>query len=346
MNYDKAAELMDSVPAGLLVVDKDMKVCMFNHAWSELCERCLGKKPENGMSLTALIPDETPARMLADALHGKTVRHNGFRFETAAYCDSYFDLTAAPAAGGAMLMAVDSTERCNALQSAEAARSEAEFYVDLMSHDIRNFNQVSMGYLEMLELSENLSEDERAYLTKALSGVHGSNRLIENVRTVRTVIESGDQNIAPTDLGKVLQENIEQTRKAHSGQPIQINAHIPEGGKIMANQYVHEIFRHILENSIKYDQHPEKVIDIDVVEPGLEGKAYWTVRITDRGRGIPEERRRAIFERIGQTTKGSGIGMSMVNMIVTKLGGRVWVEDRVPGDYTQGSVFVVQLRRA
>jgi len=96
-----------------------------------------------------LFADETPARMLADALHGSVVRENGFHFETA--CDRFYDLTAAPAAGGAILMAVDSTERCNAIRRLEAAKSEAEFYVDLMSHDIRNFNQVTMGYIELLQ---------------------------------------------------------------------------------------------------------------------------------------------------------------------------------------------------
>jgi signal transduction histidine kinase len=343
-------EIVDSIPTGIIGVDDHLNIVYYNSAGAEFINSRLGFSPAELQSIEALGTDHPLAKAVIDSLSGRrqTVVAG---YQSDHDTEAYYDLAVTPLAShrhmsGAVITITDMTSRQKAMAEVQQVRKYDDFFINLMSHDIRNFNQVSMGYLEMLELSENLTEDERAYLAKSLSGVTGSNRLIENVRTVRTVIESGDQNIAPTDLGKILREDIEQTRKAHAGQPVQINAHIPENGKIMANQFVHEIFRHILENSIKYDPHPEKVIDIEVVEPGLGGKAYWTVRITDRGRGIPEDRRRAIFERIGQTTKGSGIGMSMVNMIVNKLGGRVWVEDRVPGDYAQGSVFVVQLRKA
>jgi signal transduction histidine kinase len=346
MNYDKAAELVDSVPAGLLVVDKDMKVCMFNRAWSELCERCLGKKPENGMSVTALMPDETPARMLADALHGKTVRHNGFRFETAVFCDSYFDLTAAPAAGGAMLMAVDSTEHCNAFKSAEAARSEAEFYVDLMSHDIRNFNQVTMGYIELLQLASNLGDTEQAYLEKAQKGVTGSNKLIDNIKKIRMIRQYAGKSLVKTDLNQALKKDAEDVQKASPSAKVRFSSDWKEKRYVMADDYIHEIFRHIMENAAKYDPHPEKLIEVTVEPAQIDGKEHWSVRISDHGSGIPQDKKGSIFDRMTRTTKGAGVGLSIVSVIVSKYGGRIHVEDRIKGDPSQGTVFIVDLPRA
>ncbi len=92
-----------------------------------------------------------------------------------------------------------------------------------MSHDIRNFNQVSMGYMEMLELSEDLSEGQRAYLEKALGGVRGSNKLIDDIKRVRMVRETGGNNIMTMDLGKMIDEDIQYVIKAHEGQRIVIN---------------------------------------------------------------------------------------------------------------------------
>ncbi|CAJ35292.1 putative signal transduction histidine kinase [Methanocella arvoryzae MRE50] len=345
-------EVIDSVPTGIIGVDEHLNVVYYNRSGAEFVYSRLGFDPRELKSIEVLGQDHPLVRAVIESLSGRRMAVAA-GYQASPETEAYYDMTVTPLAShrhvsGAVVTITDVTGRQKALAEVQQARKYDDFFINLMSHDIRNFNQVSMGYLEMLELSENLNEEERQYLAKALTGVVGSNRLIENVRTARTVIESGHENIVPTDLRKVLQEDIDHTIKAHPGQTVQINARLPAEGKVMANQYIHEIFRHILENAVKYDQHPQKVIDIDVAEPAdtREAPAYWTIRITDRGRGIPEDRRRAIFERIGQTTKGSGIGMSMVNMIVNKLGGRIWVEDRVPGDYTQGSVFVVQLQRA
>jgi signal transduction histidine kinase len=54
-----------------------------------------------------------------------------------------------------------------------------------------------------------------------------------------------------------------------------------------------------------------------------------------------------IFRRLdlGKGIQGSGLGLTVVWEIVKRLNGRVWVEDRVEDDHTQGSTFVVELPR-
>jgi len=74
----------------------------------------------------------------------------------------------------------------------------------------------------------------------------------------------------------------------------------------------------------------------------------WTIP-TDRGRGIPDDRKRTVFERFatGATgVKGFGLGLSIVGTIVEKFQGRIWVEDRVRGDFSKGAVFKVMLPKA
>ncbi len=341
---EQLKKAFDGVPAALVVVDGEMKIRLFNRAWAELCEQCLGKKAVPRTSITTLFTDETPARMLIEALHGNAVHEDGFHFEAA--CDRFYDLTAAPAAGGAVLMAVDSTERCNAIGRLEAAKSEAEFYVDLMSHDIRNFNQVTMGYIELLQLAESLSAREVEYLEKAQKGVTGSNKLIDNIKKIRMIRQFAGKSPVRTDLNAVLKQDTDDVRKASPSAKIRMEFDLKEKRAVMADEYIHEIFRHIVENAVKYDPHPEKLIDVTILPDTIDGKDYWSVRISDHGAGIPEDKKKSIFERMTGTTKGAGVGLSIVRVIVDKYGGRIHAEDRVKGDQSKGTVFIVELPQA
>ena len=62
--------------------------------------------------------------------------------------------------------------------------------------------------------------------------------------------------------------------------------------------------------------------------------------------GIPDEMKGKIFERMtrGETrAKGTGLGLYLVKTLVKSFSGKVLVEDRVTGDHTRGSRFVVRL---
>jgi signal transduction histidine kinase len=342
---DRARELLDSAPACLIAVDKDMKVETYNRASSELFNS-LGVKAPAGMDISSIFPDEPVLKMLAEAVRGKTLKLMGYRFEKSRPEERYFDLTVAPLKDGAALMAVDSTERCQAMKNIEAARAEAEFYVDLMSHDIRNFNQVTMGYIELLQLTNTLSDTERSYLEKAQRGVTGSNRLIDNIKKVRLIRQFAGKSLSKMDLSEILVKDAEDVRKASQAAKVTLEFDANEKRHVVADDYIHEIFRHIMENAVKYDPHPEKLIEVKAKPEQKGDKKYWSVSIADHGAGIPEEKKKSIFERMTKTTKGAGVGLSIVNVLVHKYGGDIYVEDRVKGDPSQGSVFTVELPQA
>jgi PAS domain S-box-containing protein len=341
-------ESYDALPVGVIVVRDGLEVVWQNRAGAEILSDVFGLDPRELRSLDALGHDSPLVGPVIGALcNGEAVTRNGLEIG-----GRYFDLTVTPlSAGGkvygAVIAMADASAHQRELARCERLRRETEFYVDLMSHDIRNFNQVSMGYLELLQIKENLTGDERMYLEKALHGVLGSNKLIDDIKRVRMIRESGDKDLAPTDLGKVIAEDVQKVIESHRDRQVVINHNARPGQMAIANNLVHDVFRHILENAIKYDTHPETVIDIDVSESKCDGKDCWAVHFADHGPGIPEARKKSIFERMsGGSTRGAGIGLSIVRLIVDKQGGRIWVEDRVPGDPSQGSVLVVQLRKA
>ncbi|MFO8018768.1 MAG: HAMP domain-containing sensor histidine kinase [Promethearchaeia archaeon] len=77
-----------------------------------------------------------------------------------------------------------------------------------------------------------------------------------------------------------------------------------------------------------------------------EGQNHIKIEFKDNGIGISKQRKKDIFKRsyeINQQGKGTGIGLSLVKEIINMYGGEVWVENRVKGDYSQGSNFIILL---
>jgi len=69
------------------------------------------------------------------------------------------------------------------------SKAQAELYVDFMSHDISNMNQVAMGYLElaMEKLAENGNLDmaDMVMLSKSMETMRNSAKLIDNVKKLQ-----------------------------------------------------------------------------------------------------------------------------------------------------------------
>jgi PAS domain S-box-containing protein len=346
-------EISDSIPAGMITVDSELKVDWFNRRWAEELRGYLTREPAIGVEFFKLVPDERLEKMLIEALAGRPSELYCHNFPSRSHDghEKYFDVKASTLRSdkgevtGAMLMALDITEAQKRLRGVEAAKNEAEFYVDLMSHDIRNFNQVTMGYIELLQLAENLDHTQRAYLEKAQKGVTGSNKLIDNIKKVRMIRMYAGKNLARMDLASVLEADAADVKKAFPSAKITLRLQRGEHD-ILADDYVHEIFRHILENAVKYDPHPEKLVDVALTSVEREGRDYWIVKVADHGVGIPDDKKASVFSRMGATTKGAGVGLSIVSVLVGKYGGQIYVEDRVKGDPAQGSVFTVEVPRA
>jgi signal transduction histidine kinase len=65
------------------------------------------------------------------------------------------------------------------------------------------------------------------------------------------------------------------------------------------------------------------------------------IRIADNGPGVSADQKDTLFgtgERDLEST-GSGMGLYLVDTLVTSYGGEVWIEDNDP----EGSIFVVEL---
>jgi signal transduction histidine kinase len=115
---------------------------------------------------------------------------------------------------------------------------------------------------------------------------------------------------------------------------------------VQANEYLLDVFENILFNAIKYNDNPTVEILIRIHQPNYksEGQNYIKMEFIDNGIGIPDDRKEIILKRTSEgkrTVKGMGIGLFTVNKIVKNYKGKIWVEDRIKGDPSKGSNFII-----
>jgi signal transduction histidine kinase len=170
-----------------------------------------------------------------------------------------------------------------------------------------------------------------------------SSELIANVRDLKRV-EAGRDKAQPVDVCDILQE----VREAYEDPPereVTINLSSRGDCWVMASRLLRDAFSNIVSNAIKHSV-GTVTVNILVDHRSRDDQDMVRVSIEDDGPGIPDERKERIFDRslMGLTKPVSrGLGLYLVKRLVEDHNGSVWVEDRVPGDYTKGARFVVLL---
>ncbi|HEY3272513.1 MAG TPA: PAS domain S-box protein, partial [Methanocella sp.] len=179
----------------------------------------------------------------------------------------------------------DITKRKLTEAALQDAKAQAELYLDLMSHDINNMNQVGIGFLEMaLSKLGGLNDETKGLLTKPLEALESSTRLIKNVSKLQRARE-GEMRTTKVNIDKVIRDLLPKC-SSMAGRDIRVNYH-GDVCYVMANELLSDVFSNIIGNAIKHSQGP-LTINIDVKRVREEGNEYCLVSVEDNGPGIPD----------------------------------------------------------
>jgi signal transduction histidine kinase len=222
-------------------------------------------------------------------------------------------------------------------------KGRAELYLDLLTHDINNYNTAALGYLQLAEMRLKLEEKDKKLIDVPIQQLRNSSELIANVRSMQRL--EVDRNIGkPVDINHMLEE-IRDEYEHPPGRDVTIVL-IKEGDRsIPVSSFLRDAFSNLVSNAIKHSSGPITV-GISMRSEVSEGREHLRVCVEDSGPGIPDEMKDRVFERSvrGETrVSGQGLGLYLVRRLVEDQGGKVWVEDRVTRDSTKGVRFVVLL---
>ena len=240
-----------------------------------------------------------------------------------------------------------------AIENAKVYQMEVEtsqrsrFLADIIAHDINNHNQAVTSYIQMALSAGKLSDKAMSYLERASSSAWGISELIQRANKLAKIELEGGENLGPVELGEVLKESAAEVMRDLSDRSVKIDIKLGNHRYfVTGNEWAEEIFTNLMQNAVEYDAHDEVVVDVSIGEFFVDYRRYWCVSISDNGIGIPDSKKNIVFGRFvkgEETTHGSGLGLSIVRAVVEAYHGMVWVEDRVPGDHSKGSVFRVAL---
>ncbi len=226
-------------------------------------------------------------------------------------------------------------------------KAEAEFYLDLMSHDIRNLTQIGLGYLELAQESPDPGEI-RSLMEKVQEALQSTTDIVDNVRKLQEVRQRKAEN-KTVNLSEILSCLLSRYTISTSRE-IMINLKTVPHSEVWANDLIIDVFSNLINNTIKHSD-PKKPLTVDIRLEHVKNTGTDSIKCTieDNGPGISSWAKDKIFIRFqhGYTkAHGKGLGLHIAKTLVEDYGGKMWVEDRVPGDYTQGARFVVVLPAA
>ncbi len=221
---------------------------------------------------------------------------------------------------------------------ASAEETERRRFIQRLDHELKNpltAIQVQLDNLQASEASENRSKETIAELRTQ------ADRLAQLTRGLRRLADLGLRPLEfeRVEIGELLDEVVEllqaPDRIALDVQKVPWPIPPIEGDR----ELLLMVFRNLADNALKYSP-PESKIQIRA----RHTSGALVVEVIDTGRGIPPDELPLVAEELyrGSNTRdvaGSGLGLSIVQRIVERHGGRLEIRSR-PG---QGTIATVQL---
>lgn len=238
-------------------------------------------------------------------------------------------------AGGRIKHYTDITERKQYEHQLEEQRNDLRVLNQLLRHDIRNDLQLVTAYTEILR-DKCDHEEELEYLEIIRESADHAVELTTTARNMADVMLTDETDLQNRNLATVLDQELEALRSDYPQAIITTETPIPDV-RVRANEMLDSVFRNVLKNAAQHNNNDILKVSVSVTVR----EETVCVRIADNGPGVPDEQKSKIFGEgeKGLDSSGSGMGLYLVQTLVTSYGGDVWVEDNDP----TGAVFVVEL---
>lgn len=208
--------------------------------------------------------------------------------------------------------------------------------LDSVTHSLKTpLTSIKASVTSLLDQDLPLGEGDRYELLSIIDEeTDRMNHLVQNLIEMAR-IDAGELRLTRT--AKPLEEIIRNSIRPYKNHNIHIDIPSDLPPVLVDPLLIGEVIANLVDNAIKYSP-PSSAIEIKAVHRGNE----IITSVIDRGCGIPDGERAAIFEKFyraknisDRSAFGMGMGLAICRGIVQAHGGRIWVESALG----RGSVF-------
>jgi signal transduction histidine kinase len=213
----------------------------------------------------------------------------------------------------------------------EAANRELDAFAFSVSHDLRAPLRAVTGFTSILlhEHGAVLPAAARELVDHIVAAGHKGEQLVEDLLRFSKLARQplSKRVIEPTSM---VREVVEQLRVLEPGR--RVDVHVAELPAVVADvSLLRHVFENLLANAFKFTRQRESA-RIDVACSTLDGERVFVIR--DNGAGFDMRyatRLFGVFQRLHTQEEfaGTGVGLSLVQRIVHRHGGRIWAEAEV-----------------
>ncbi len=242
---------------------------------------------------------------------------------------------------GVIITFVEITMRIRDLKEQEKLIAEHEMLLDTISHDLKTpLTGLSLNVQVLKRLPEKGMEKFPVLLENIETCLQNMQQMINDLAKSRWQ-QHRYQAVEELLNFEHIIEDVRLTLAPQIGESnAVIKTEIGVSEIVFVRRKLRSLLYNLVYNAIKYcspDRKPEILIKTE------EENGSMVLSVTDNGVGIPESEYKAIFakyHRLGNTVEGSGIGLYLVQEIVSQSGGKIEVESEAG----KGSVFKVYLK--
>lgn len=332
---NKFHRLLESAPDAMIFVNKMGIITLVNRQAELVFE--YARKDMVGNPISLLLPQKfkvshnenianfftTPTmRIMGSNDPLFALRSNGEEFPV--------EITLSPieTEGGLMVCASvrDVTSR-RYIAELEGKNNTLEQFNYVVSHDLQEPLNTILGFLNLLEISPNMTEDEKkVFINHIKNSAESMKSLIAGLLDFSKI----GMNMVPEmlNLNEMMDQIIHDLASIIELKEATIDVgNLPE--TIGYKTELKSVFQNLITNALKFhneDAHP--IVKVNVEKLDRE----WKFSVSDNGIGINEQDKERIFNIFKRVDKsrfgGSGIGLAHVKKIITLFNGKIWIESQ------------------
>ena len=229
-------------------------------------------------------------------------------------------------------------------QSRRAMESEKmkTAFINSMCHEIRTPLNAINGFSDLLLEGDHDHDTRREFREQIWASTTALTTLLENMLELSSLVSSEEPlPLAETDLGLLCAERLQIQRELSQNPSVE---YVLKGGGrgtcvIPTNEtYMTRVIDNLLQNAAKFTAAGSVTVCCDKDDRTRKLR----IRVTDTGIGIAPDKQEWVFDRFTKVDSfkpGSGIGLYLCRLIVTRLRGAI----RVCPDYRAGCCIEITL---